>query len=88
MVLDDCGWGKKSLRCFINHELDVDMSQKLLAHLNALNLSQYYDCFIDNDIGFEELGLLTSEDLKEIGITSLGHRKQILKSITARPSIR
>lgn len=51
---------------------------KLLA---KLGLDQYAPNFIDNDIDAHLLPQLTNDDLKEIGIDSLGHRKSILNAI-------
>ena len=50
--------------------------------LNNLELSEYIDIFKDESIDMEILSELTSEDLKEIGIKKLGHRKIILKAIS------
>ena len=50
--------------------------------LNNLELSEYIDIFKEESIDMEILLELTSEDLKEIGINKLGHRKIILKAIS------
>ena len=47
-----------------------------------LDLREYIDIFKDESIDMEILSELTSEDLKEIGIKKLGHRKIILKAIS------
>jgi len=49
--------------------------------LNALGLAQYTDAFRNNDIDHDLLADLTAEDLKELGIASLGHRKKLLAAI-------
>lgn len=49
--------------------------------LAKLGLDQYAANFIDNDIDAHLLPQLTNDDLKEIGIVSLGHRKSILNAI-------
>jgi hypothetical protein len=49
--------------------------------LGELGLAQYAQAFADNDIDAETLVELTNEDLKELGVTSLGHRKKILAAI-------
>lgn len=46
--------------------------------LETLGLRRYADAFADNDIDFELLQDLTADDLKELGVNSLGHRKKIL----------
>ncbi len=53
------------------------------AWLAALGLERYAQAFADNDINAETLVALTSEDLKELGITSLGHRKKLLAAIAS-----
>lgn len=49
--------------------------------LRNLGLAQYAQTFVENDIDFEVLGGLTEADLKELGVTSLGHRKRLLAAI-------
>jgi class 3 adenylate cyclase/predicted ATPase len=53
------------------------------AWLKQLGLEQYEAAFRDNAIDFALLPDLTAEDLKEIGVTALGHRKRLLASIAA-----
>ena len=43
--------------------------------LRRLGLDQYERAFRDNDIDTETLPSLTAGDLRELGVTSLGHRK-------------
>jgi len=51
------------------------------AWLKSLGLEQYAPAFRDNAIGAELLAKLTAEDLKEIGVAALGHRKKLLDAI-------
>ena len=51
--------------------------------LERLGLGRYEAAFHDNDIDAEMLPGLTADDLKEIGITSLGHRRRLLEAIAA-----
>jgi class 3 adenylate cyclase/tetratricopeptide (TPR) repeat protein len=51
--------------------------------LRALGLERYEAAFRENDIGVEVLSGLTAEDLKDLGITSVGHRRQLLEAIVA-----
>ena len=44
-------------------------------------MSEYAQHFADNDIDFSILGDLTDQDLKDIGVASLGHRRKILCAI-------
>lgn len=56
--------------------------------LRGIGLSEYAEMFRANDIGIELLGRLTNDDLKDIGVASLGHRKKLLEAIAglARPA--
>jgi class 3 adenylate cyclase len=47
-----------------------------------LGLGQYVQHFAENDINFSILPDLTDQDLKELGVLSLGHRRQLLRAIT------
>ncbi len=49
--------------------------------LRGLGLEQYEQAFRDNDVDFGVLGRLTIEDLREIGIASVGHRRRLLQAI-------
>ena len=53
------------------------------AWLRGLGLEQYVQLFCDNDIDGEILCGMTVEDLKELGISSFGHRRRLLNAITA-----
>ena len=55
----------------------------IAAWLRSLGLEQYEPAFRDNAIDGEILRRLTAEDLKEIGVTALGHRKRLLEAIAA-----
>jgi class 3 adenylate cyclase len=55
--------------------------QQIADWLEKLGLGQYAQRFADNDISFGILPHLTDQDLKELGIASLGHRRQLLSSI-------
>jgi hypothetical protein len=54
--------------------------------LHGLGLGQYEATFRQNDIGPDLLPGHTAEDLKELGVTSLGHRKRLLEAIAALTS--
>jgi hypothetical protein len=53
------------------------------ARLRELGLEQYAQLFRDNDIDGEILCGMTAEDLKELGISSFGHRRRLINAITA-----
>ena len=49
--------------------------------LRGIGFAQYAEMFRAHDIDIELLGRLTNEDLKDIGVVSLGHRKKLLEAI-------
>src|SRR3954454_23054207 len=51
--------------------------------LQGLGLERYEPLFRDNEIDWEVLPKLTSEDLKEIGVVAIGHRRKLLDAIAA-----
>ncbi len=53
--------------------------------LRQLGLERYEPAFRQNDVGPAVLPSLTAEDLKELGVTSVGHRRQLLEAIAALP---
>jgi class 3 adenylate cyclase len=50
--------------------------------LRGLGLAQYVPAFRDNDIDGEVLHRLTADDLRELGVASIGHRRRLLDAIT------
>ena len=55
---------------------------KVETWLKELGLKQYAEAFTTNDVDAETLVSLTSADLKEIGVKSVGHRRKLLDAIT------
>ena len=55
--------------------------QPLADWLSSLGLQAYEPLFVANDIHFELLPNTTADDLREIGITSVGHRRVLLQAI-------
>jgi class 3 adenylate cyclase len=55
--------------------------QQIAGWLEKLGLGQYAPRFAENDINFAILSDLTDQDLKELGVSSLGHRRQLLRAI-------
>ena len=51
--------------------------------LRQLDLEQYKAVFRDNDIRAAVLPSLTAGDLNDLGVTSVGHRRQLLEAIAA-----
>jgi class 3 adenylate cyclase len=54
--------------------------------LKELGLGQYSQRFAENDISFTILSDLSDQDLKELGVSSLGHRRQLLRTIAEQNS--
>ena len=59
---------------------------KLVSWLEEVGLLQYYDLFVENGFGDGEqleiaLSEMTNEDLKDMGVSKVAHRKLILKQI-------
>src|SRR5437764_7831939 len=59
------------------------MSIEITDWLRGLGLEQYAPAFRDNDIDGELLRRLTAEDLRELGVASVGHRRRLLDAIAA-----
>ena len=53
------------------------------AWLRGLGLGQYEPAFRENDVDARVLPGLTADDLKEIGVVSVGHRRLLLQAIAA-----
>jgi class 3 adenylate cyclase/ABC-type lipoprotein export system ATPase subunit len=53
------------------------------AWLRSLGLGKYEAAFRDNEVDDSVLPNLTAEDLKELGVTALGHRRKLLDAIAA-----
>ena len=56
--------------------------QQITDWLQKLGLGQYAQRFAENEVNFAILPDLTDQDLKDIGVTLLGHRRQLLRAIT------
>ena len=63
----------------MGHEGTFDIT----AWLTSLGLPQYAPAFVDNDVDAEILGELTADDLREMGVKSIGHRRRLLKAAQA-----
>ena len=55
----------------------------IVVWLRSLGLGTYEALFHENDIDEKILLTLTAEDLKELGVTSFGHRRKLLDAIAA-----
>jgi predicted ATPase/class 3 adenylate cyclase len=55
----------------------------IVVWLRSLGLERYEAAFRENEIDERSLPSLTAEDLKELGVTALGHRRILLDAIAA-----
>ena len=53
----------------------------IAAWLRDLGLDRYERAFLDNAIDVDVLPTLTADDLKDIGVTVVGHRRRLLNAI-------
>src|SRR3954452_12978022 len=60
-------------------EVEVEVG----AWLSALGLERYEQAFRDHDVDADLLARLTAEDLREIGVASVGHRRRLLEAAAA-----
>ena len=51
--------------------------------LRTIGLEQYAPAFEQNAVGFDLLATLTADDLKDLGVALVGHRRRILDAIAA-----
>ena len=55
----------------------------IVVWLRSLGLGKYEAVFRENEIDETVLLDLTAEDLKELGVSALGHRRKLLAAIAA-----
>ena len=55
----------------------------IVVWLRSLGLGKYEAAFRENEITEKVLPNLTAEDLKELGVSALGHRRTLLDAIAA-----
>lgn len=53
---------------------------EVVTWLETMQLGEYVETFTRNDVRGKELLTLTRRDLKELGITKVGHVKRILQA--------
>jgi hypothetical protein len=66
-------------RRFARNEVCMDVGE----WMGGLGLQQYAKAFAENGIDCDVLKHLTGEDLKELGVELLGHRRKLLTAIEA-----
>jgi SAM domain (Sterile alpha motif)/Adenylate and Guanylate cyclase catalytic domain len=78
---------QRSLRLKRNNESKAtaprSAATQLGEWLEILGMSEYTECFAENDVDLSVLPHLTDHDLKELGV-SLGHRRKMLAAIAGR----
>lgn len=60
---------------------DLPGMPQIVDWLKQLGMHEYIRHFVENDIDFAILDDLTDQDLEKIGVTSLGHRRKLLRAI-------
>ena len=55
----------------------------IAAWLHSLGMQQYEEAFRDNAIDVAVLPELTADDLKDLGVGLVGHRRKLLAAIAA-----
>jgi class 3 adenylate cyclase/predicted ATPase len=55
--------------------------EQIAGWLEQIGMQEYVQRFADNDIDFTILDDLTDQDLEKVGVTSLGHRRKLLRAI-------
>src|SRR5258708_5333469 len=66
----------------------MNTTTDLAEWLGRLGLGQYAQTFAKNNIEYSVLPDLTENDLKKLGVSSLGHRKKLLRAIEALTAAR
>jgi len=64
-----------------HYGVGVDAVMDIARWLRGFGLEQYEAAFRENEIDSEVLPKLTAEDLKDIGVAIVGHRRKILSAI-------
>ena len=58
----------------------------IAAWLRSLGLERYEAAFRENEIDLRVLPELTADDLKELGVAAIGHRRLLIDAIAALPA--
>lgn len=65
----------------LSHDISNWSTVEVGIWLESVQLGEYTEVFINNDIRGKELLNLSRRDLKEIGMTKVGHIKRILMAV-------
>ena len=64
-----------------------DTAASVREWLRSLGLERYADAFAENAVDWQVLPNLNSDDLRDIGVTAVGHRRRLLQAIAALTEI-
>ncbi|GAB5439481.1 adenylate/guanylate cyclase domain-containing protein [Falsiruegeria mediterranea] len=59
------------------------MATEIRIWLESMNLGQYADAFEENYVELADLPELSEDDLKELGMAAMGHRKGLIRAVAA-----
>ena len=76
-------WTLRPRKTIIDANLSEETAMDVGLWLRSLALGQYEAAFRDNEIDGEVLPKLTVEDLKDLGVAVVGHRRKIMSAIEA-----
>ena len=63
------------------------MSKKVTVWLQELGFGQYATAYEENELELDQLIDLNDEDMKDLGVSVMGHRKKLFRAINAQPAI-
>ena len=63
------------------------MPTKVTSWLEELGLGQYATAFEENELELDQLTDLSDDDMKDLGVSIMGHRKKLFRAIKALPVI-
>jgi hypothetical protein len=76
-------WTPSPDRTMMRSHVSLGAVMDIVVWLRSLGLGKYEAVFRENDIDEAVLPSLTHENLKELGVASLGHRVKLLDAIAA-----
>ncbi len=59
------------------------MARNIREWLDSLGLDHYAETFEENELDLDLVADLSDADLKDLGVTAMGHRKKLLRAIEA-----
>jgi hypothetical protein len=86
MVIPESVPGHFSFAWMIMRRPELSAMMDVGSWLRGLGLERYEAAFRENEIDETVLPTLTAEDLKDLGIGIVGHRRKLLDTIAAHAS--